>query len=596
VPQLCLPPHTPQNQINENSENPSGEILNKSTCCDLYNTENEDVLNDNPQSGVNIKNNSKGGFCYYLAIMLFARYFSMLSKKGIDFILPWLISVLLGAKNIEQTKTLNHSAMGLILGQKFKSTKYQRKELKVLAKTQDINKLWAFNIEMAGLDKSRDYYYDPHTKHYTGLRNILKGWCSKVRMADKAINMDYIHGSNGCPLFMDIADNFDDMRVRFFRNIDAFRKVASISQDEIINVIVDRAIYSEETICEIAQNNKTTITTWEKDYKKDKWSSTAETKSGAITRKRNHSRDLRTVKYQYQERQWHKNPTIRQIIVRISSPTGDGTIEISILSGDLGRDADILIFLMFNRWIQENDFKYSIAHFGINEITSYEYMDYQEYADQVQDKMCISGKYKALCIELDRIRARLKTALYKAHRLERAKLKKKLTKQQLKRKEELEQEISKFYTQLTLKEYERQNTDEKTSKIQELIENKKQILNPQTKRFMDAIKIIARNIFYLQFQGFREKYDNYRDDLAIFRSVTRSHGVITQQDGYYKIKILPVMDLPPSLKKIFCEMINEINQEPPVMPDGSNKQLKFVLDDEIESFFAYSNWLNSGKG
>lgn len=584
-----MPPACYKGKDNENNLAPAEGTLNKPADLDLYFAENKDIASNNSQPDINIKNKKKEGFCYYLAILLFSRYFSMLSKKGIDYILPWLISILLGAKNIEQTKTLNHPSMEILLGQKFKSTRYQRKELKELSKLENIDKLWQMNVEMVGLGKSRNYYYDPHTKHYTGLRNILKGWCSKVKMADKAINMDFVHDAKGYPLYMDIADNFDDMRVRFFRNMDRFREIASIGKDEKINVVVDRAIYSQETICEIAQSKNTTITTWEKDYKKDRWSPVSETKSGAITRKRNHSRDLRIIKYQYQESTWDKNLTIRQIIVRIPSPTGEGFIEVSILSGDLDSEANNIIFLMFNRWIQENDFKYSIAHFGINEITTYEYMDYKEYAAQVEDKLCKSGKYKALTAELESIRGKLKTVLYKAGRLQQVQPKKKLTKKQLKRIDELDGQRIQLFRQLFNKEQERQNAQEEISKVQELIENKKQILNTQTKRFMDAIKIIARNIFYLQFQSFREKYDNYRDDLAIFRSVTRSHGMIIDQGTNLKIKLLTVMNLTPSLRKIFEEIIDGINTESPAMPNSSNIKIELEIDDKIESFFAYSN-------
>ncbi|MBI5416670.1 hypothetical protein HZA55_01780 [Candidatus Poribacteria bacterium] len=566
-----------------------GDVSNNDADCDLYNTINESNTVVSSQDDGSIKNVGKNGFSYYLAVLMFAPFFSKLSKKGIDFILPWLISVLLGAKKIEHTNTLNHSEISIILGKWLKTTRYQRIELKELAKTCNINELWKFNIEMVGLNNSHDYYYDPHTKHYTGLINILKGWCPKVRMADKVMNMDFIHDSNGYPLFMNIADNYDDMRIRFFRNIDTFRKVASIDESVKINIIVDRAIYSEETICSIAERKYINIITWEKDYKKNKWLLSVETQTGSIIRKRNHSHDLRIIKYEYKQMQWDKNPKIRQIIVRMPTPTGDDFIEVSILSSDLDRDAREIIFLMFNRWLQENDFKYLIAHFGINEITTYEYMNYQDWATHIDDKLCKSGKYKALCIELESIRGKLKTVLYKIHRLEQVQRKKELTKQQLKRKEELEKEKSILNSLLISKEKERENTDEKISKIQELIDDQKQILNTDTKMFMDAIKIIARNIFYLQLQSFRQKYNNYRDDLVIFRNVSRSNGVIINHGDQITIKVLPIMDLTPSLIEIFRTIFTEINDMSPVMPDGSNRKIELVLDEKIESFFAFSN-------
>ncbi len=53
-------------------------------------------------------------------------------------------------------------------------------------------------------------------------------------------------------------------------------------------------------------------------------------------------------------------------------------VELSILSDDFKRLAIVIINLIFNRWIQENDFKYLINHFGLDQITSYLYSDYKD--------------------------------------------------------------------------------------------------------------------------------------------------------------------------------------------------------------------------
>jgi hypothetical protein len=38
---------------------------------------------------------------------------------------------------------------------------------------------------------------------------------------------------------------------------------------------------------------------------------------------------------------------------------------------------------MFNRWIQENDFKYLNKHFGINQLTSYRSTPYEQHLDEL---------------------------------------------------------------------------------------------------------------------------------------------------------------------------------------------------------------------
>ena len=68
---------------------------------------------------------------------------------------------------------------------------------------------------------------------------------------------------------------------------------------------------------------------------------------------------------------------------------------------------------MFSRWVQENDFKYSEKHFGINEITSYSRISYKELKDLIEDKQIKRGEYKAYEKEAEAIRRKLKNALYK---------------------------------------------------------------------------------------------------------------------------------------------------------------------------------------
>ncbi len=582
----------PAPKENKSGENCTQTLINPITSIsekESYHIDNKQDVNLHSQGIINKKSLIGEGFCYYLGIMLLAPYFSQVIQNGIDFILQWLISVLLGSINIEQTKTLNFSALNILLGSTIKNRKPQRKALKELSSCTNINKLLKFNIDIVGIEGQTDFYYDPHSKHYTGLRNILKGWCAKIKQAGKAIYMDFIHSENGFPLYMNIVDNYDDMRIRFFRDVENFRTIANISKEKVLTFVIDRAIYSQEVFEYMIKLTNTHIITWEKDYKHDKWQKNAVTKTGYIKRKRNKSTDYRLIKYHYQDRIWDKNQNIRQLIVRIPTPDGTDHIEVSILTDDLTRMAVEIINLMFNRWVQENDFKYIIKHFGIDQITTYDYLDYADIKDQIEDKQHISGKYKAITREIDNLRKKLKTTLFRLHRLEQAGLKKKLTKKQTERQQELEEEKVKSDRELRDKEKERNNLERKVSKIDELIKEKKQKLDTNTKYFFDVIKIIGRNIFYLTFSDFKQKYNNYRDDLVIFQQLTRANGVIKIIDGQIIFDIYPEMELTPKIKKVFSEIIEEINQKHPELPDGSRRKIKLNLAGKIDSLFAFAS-------
>ena len=110
--------------------------------------------------------------------------------------------------------------------------------------------------------------------------------------------------------------------------------------------------------------------TWEKGYQPGQWQEQQEQGQFVIERARNRAQDLRTYHFRYLDRPWAKASGMRQLIVVATNPEGK-SIEVAALTDDLQRPAMEVLKLIFNRWLQENDFKYEDKHFGINQITSY---------------------------------------------------------------------------------------------------------------------------------------------------------------------------------------------------------------------------------
>ncbi|MCP3921652.1 MAG: hypothetical protein GY714_03610 [Desulfobacterales bacterium] len=570
-----------------------------------------------------IKNMSQKGFCYHVGGLIFAPFMNVIQKSNLGdckpYVIQWLMAVLLGAKNIEQSKLLNYKSLALFLDKPTRNLHIQRKKLKEFAIDDNFTKLLNLNAILVDIDKKSDFYYDPHTKHYTGLLALLKSWCSKVRMATRIINTDFIHTADGFPVYIKNGDTFDDMRVRFFKDIKEFRRITKMPDDKVITVCVDRGIFSEEVFKKVAGMKNLHIVSWEKDYKKDKWDENQEKKTGSIILERNNKTDTKLITYEYQEYRWDKNDKIRQLIVRLPEKKGNGIVEVSILTDDLSRAATVIIFLMLKRWIQENDFKYLIAHFGLDQITSYLFDNYKDIAETITDKEHVSGTYKALTKELDKIRKKLKTTLHKKHifdtkfgiyqdiselikgqkqmliselakELTNVKIEKTEKKPTKKQEESYKKNITKI-VHLT-NEYddkftERAATKKIVSKIEELSEKGTKKMDTAQKQLMDIIKIIARNIFYLAFEPFKSKYNNYRDDHVIFRAITYSDGEIETNNSEMKINILPTIEIPPKVRKILSEIFEEINMQKTPIFNDKKLNIKLEITEKINSFFAY---------
>ena len=407
-------------------------------------------------------------------------------------------------------------------------------------------------------------------------------WCPSIRLADKGINMDYIHTTDGHPVYFNTTDNFYDLRERFASNVEHFRSLCGFDQKQVLTMVVDRGIYSLETFKGIINDPGMHMVTWEKDYKKDKWDDHATCQTGSIIKVKNKKGDHKLVHYQYQERTWEKESGIKQIIVRIYIDNKNWKVkmELSIITDDKDRNTNESVVLMLTRWVQENDFKYMIKHFGLNQITSYAFTDYMALRDKLEDKLYICALHKSLTKEIDKVRAKFKTALLAKHNFDQKYgniEQEKLPKKQTERKANIAAKVNALYQTLTKLEKERSETPKFVSKLDELIALDFKKLDTDTKSFMDAIKLLARNMFYLAFQPFKEKYNNYRDDHFLFRQLIMSGGTIMANDNGYKIQLQPQIEYQPKVQKIITEVLNQINDGKPQMPDRSGENIELEL-------------------
>lgn len=527
------------------------------------------------------KSNGQGTFCFHIGILIFAPFLNKLFENGLQFIRQYLVAILLGCQNIEQNKELNYNSLDKLIGKSYKTLRLQRAFLKESATILNTENILKFNADLLNVNQQQDFYYDPHTKHYTGHLKILATWCSSIRLADKGLNMDYIHTSSGYPVYFNTTDNFNDLRERFSPNIESFRTLMCFDKEAILTYIIDRGIYAMDVFDDIAKSQNSHIITWEKDYKKDKWDKTLPFCNGSIIKTKNKKENVRLINYSFQEYTWDKNPCMRQIIVRIYDKKEGILIEVSIITDDKNRVAQQIIELMLNRWVQENDFKYLISHFGLNQITSYAFSDYKELRDQIEDKIYICSKHKALTKEIQKIRIRLKTALLRKHKFSEKhnNLEKKISVKEQERKTTICELVEQLDNSLKELEQERKNTTKHVSKIDELSDMDYKKLDTNAKDFMDAIKLLARNIFYLSLKSFKEKYNNYRDDHLLFRHLSKSPGLLKERrDGQLEICLMPQMEYQPKLKKIINQVLNEINNGKPEFPDGTNRKFRLVLN------------------
>ena len=243
-----------------------------------------------------------------------------------------------------------------------------------------------------GPGRGRVYYYDPHSKEYTGARNLLKGWCGSRHGVAKVLHLDMIHTESGRPCFIEHYSAYYDLRERFFMTVELFNHLFPAGGRRGRLFVLDRGIYGLDTFGRFAPDH---VLTWEKGYSGDGWDDRAPDGVFTRTRPRNDAGDLKHYRFEYREEPWRRDPGMRRILVRATNPR-NRTIRVAILCSDPHISAQHAIWLMFNRWLQENDFRYLDRHFGLNQLTSYAAKAVAEEAGRLRDMPVDCPEYKEL--------------------------------------------------------------------------------------------------------------------------------------------------------------------------------------------------------
>ena len=231
-----------------------------------------------------------------------------------------------------------------------------------------------------------------------------------------------------------------------------------------------------------------------------------------LQRPRNNATDLETYTFDYLEQPWPKRPAIRRLLVKAVSPD-QRTIEVAILCTDALLSAEEIVHAMFNRWLQENDLKYLINHFGCDELTSYKSSSYAQDASPVTDRQQPSESFQAL--------KHKKKALMKTL----GKITSKVACQKQTETEEQKTALARIYQELAALEDEVKTVKRTESRLDRVGRDNYEYLNLHEKTLMDTIRILGRNIFYTALKPYKELYNNYRDDHEMFRNLTRCTGV-----------------------------------------------------------------------
>ena len=485
--------------------------------------------------------------------------------------------ILQGAVNVEQSKTLCGRSLANFTGPVVNGLREQRDRLDEQACVEQVIRAYGRNAELLcdGPNRGDLFYFDPHTKEYTGQLKVLKGWCGRRHGVVKTINLDSFHTRSGRPCFIRHYSPYYDMRERFFMSLAEFDLLFTADKRGGRTFVIDRGIYSLPTLQSFGPDY---VITWEKNYCGGGWDDSRPAILFSRSVPKNSRGDLRTTRFECQQAPWRRDRALRRIVVRATKEDGE-TVEAAIITSHREMDVQDVVWAIFRRWLQENDFKYLDSHFGINQLTSRDSFSFRDRADQFEDRPVDSPEYrelkKAVNVletklgkllvqlrragkqgdELELIRGRLRSRRARliarfetvldrlrsgrpaprgsstieqdaadwrrTHRLNGRKLQKNAEKQG-----HLRDRIRRTEEQIEPLEAHLCEAVRKQSRVQLLTGGNYQMLDTRKKALMDALRVTASNIFRNVQEQFRAICDNFRDDHVLVRMLSRCSGTV----------------------------------------------------------------------
>jgi len=329
----------------------------------------------------------------------------------------FIAQILQGAVNVEQSKTLCGRSMANFTGPIVMELKEQRDRLDVLADQDAVLQAYGRNAELLsdGPNRGDVFYFDPHTKEYTGQLKVLKGWCGRRHSITKSINLDSFHTRSGRPCFIQHYSPYYDMRERFFMSLALFNRLFDPDKRRGRTFVIDRGIYALPTLQAFFPDY---VITWEKGYCGGGWDDSGTTITFSRSLPKNSSADVRTTTFDCRQSPWRRDPSFRRIIVRVAREARE-FMEVSIITSHPEMDIQDVVWAIFRRWLQENDFKYLDIHFGINQLTSRDSSSFRDRAGQFEDRPVDSPEYRELRNALHTLETTLGKRLVQLRKVEK---------------------------------------------------------------------------------------------------------------------------------------------------------------------------------
>lgn len=465
-------------------------------------------------------------------------------------LLTIILLAFLRCRSVEDYKSLEKRRLGLFwegcrgmdlrtLRRKLSLLSFKKKALSLLARL-------AQRYQEIGLVQCGVLYFDGHFIPYYGERNLHKGFFTKRRLAVAGQNQFFLNDTNGRPIFFWLK-SADKTLLNVMPDI--CRQIKKLTGQERFTIVFDRGGFSSKLFSSLDKDEKITFITYLRGYK-GRVDPSAFNRYTIEYRRRKEQAELAELGYIGMSPQHYK------LIVRKKCEK-----QTFILTNDFERTISRIATLMFNRWSQENFFKYMVREYHLDSLLSY-------LAEESSEVIMVANparkENRRMKKQLEKELQQIEHFLAEKFTVSRKRAQSKRMAQKILKTQQRAAEIREAIKRLNTQH----RKMPKKVPASQLGDNRaREILYQEKKMLVDSLKLLAYNAEEWLLDILAKKYNDFRDFRRVLLLIMRQPGTIQRIDDRVVIQLHSLHN--PRYQRAAEYLCDQINQMKVPAPSGN---------------------------
>jgi hypothetical protein len=454
----------------------------------------------------------------------------------------------LRCSSIEDYKRLEKRQLGLFWeGCRGMDLRTLRRKLDLLSsqnKALDFLTQLARRYQHIGLLELGILYFDGHFIPYYGQKNLHKGFFSQRRLAVCGQNQFFLNDRQGRPIFFWLRSADQTLRHMI---PEAVEQIREFTGKDRFTIVFDRGGFSSRLFRSLEQSHITFIT-YHRGAQQPVDPSAFHPYSISY-RYRKQPAELAELGY------IGMYPARYRLIVRKK-----GEKQTFILTNDWHQGIDRIAAIMFNRWSQENFFKYMVREYHLDSLLSY-------LSEETSERVLVKNPAR---VENRRQKMRLEKKLQQLEHFLAGKLSEPRKRALSQKMEQRIQETTERSTQIkeSIKQlnFQHKLMPAKIPASQNGDDRPREILFQEKKILVDSLKLMAYNAEEWLLDILIKKYRDHRDFRKVLMIILKQPGTIQRINGCLLIRINSLHN--PRFQRTAGYLCEEMNRMKIPAPSG----------------------------